>query len=111
MNFVDRREELPAQADIQSKVAVDAPVILEERAEGAVALSDRAGEALAIAHVSRKAQQEVGLGVPGVLVREADLPRSPVIADGRDVVVAIAEEMEAHSECVRAGREAGRVLA
>src|SRR6266576_3113703 len=104
MNFVDRCEELPAQADIQSKVAVDAPVILEERAEGAVALSDRASEALAITHVSRKAQQKVCLGVPGVLVREADLPRGPVIANGRDIVVSIAEEVEAHSECVRAVR-------
>ena len=102
--FVDRREELPADAEVHSELVVDAPVVLDECAQRRVALAHRAGEPQTIPHVRGKPEEEVGFGVARVGSVEGNLSRGAVVAGRWNVIVAIANELEAHAQRVSSFR-------
>ena len=101
-DFIDRREQLPPQTHVDGQTAGDPPIVLHERAERAVALSHCSGEALAVSHIGWQAEQEIGLGVAGVMAAESDLPGSAVVAGRGDVVVAVTQDLESGVHGVRA---------
>ncbi len=109
VHFVDGGEDLPAKSEVQGQLAADAPIVLREGADGVVALPHRAGEAQAIAHVRRQAQEEVGFRVSGVGSIEADLSGRAITAGGGHVVIAVANGLEAEAEGVRIVRPDGGI--
>ena len=102
VDFIDGREELPANAEIDGQLVADAPVVLDKPADGVIALTHRAGESQPVAHVRGQSEEEVGFGIARVGAGEADLPGGAVVAGCRNVVVAIADQLEADAAaCAR----------
>src|SRR5580698_771688 len=91
-------------------MAGDAPVVLKERADCAIALANRSRESLAVSHVRRQAEQKIRFGIAGVLTAESDLPCRAIRAHCRHVIVPITLELKSSVHGMRAVNDADVIL-